>query len=102
MPSFSRATAAMRCILAAWAISISDGIGRSLTWKPRFCVTPLQTGLDRNQQESVRPVSGSVRPVSGRVKASTESRRQPLASGTLAAFQRTQLNGEGENHEKPQ
>src|SRR6185503_7439246 len=26
MPSFSRATAAMRCIFAAWAISISDGM----------------------------------------------------------------------------
>jgi hypothetical protein len=30
MPSFSRATAAMRCIFAAWAISMSEGISLSL------------------------------------------------------------------------
>src|SRR5712671_5254179 len=47
MPSFSRATAAMRCIFAAWAISISEGISLSL-WilrKTGFWRAPLPAAL---------------------------------------------------------
>src|SRR5262245_25403896 len=50
MPSFSRATAAMRCIVAAWAISMSDGM-HNLRWANfgKFSPRAAARGLDSGQ-----------------------------------------------------
>src|SRR5215212_9678487 len=48
MPSFSRATLEMRCSFAAWAISISDGMGCLLV-EAGFSLPAARRGLDSNQ-----------------------------------------------------
>src|SRR6267142_115143 len=51
MPSFSRATAAMRCIFAACAISMSEGILLSLWVLPdRILESATFRGLDYGQE----------------------------------------------------
>src|SRR5687767_6476622 len=61
MPSFSRATAAMRCIFPAWAISISDGIGDPLCGsgdspRPRARAALIQVKLLDEQDRNVGDV----------------------------------------------
>jgi hypothetical protein len=100
--SFSRATAAMRCIFAAWAISISDGIGRSLSWKPRFCVTPRGPALTEINKKVSGHYQGVSGPYQGVSKRALSHGGGLLRRAPWRRFNEPNLNGEGENHEKAQ